>query len=438
MLLNKKKAIQLLNNFVKENKSLLNDRPFTVFTPKKESWGVYFQGRKLGAINSFCGISYEENKVYLKLWEKIDYAKKRIDFIKSIKNTTRLTIEYEEAGIYTEEPLSTFTKWNGLKESSFCQISSDEYSSKKEVMKMLKRIVGIYIDFLPKTGKKTANNADEITLQPIRSEEDLKDNLRYIETLLRKRNVDIRDLIANGINYVYYKFNGQDRFAPSRFVGYKKNSIQRHSKAINKHGGVTDKKISNIMGSVCNEEPNLENKLKDFFEEKFEKKGKLKNKTRKFWKTGICLYSTPEQVEKDLYEKVRLLNKNRKTPPDLSNYGKITGTEANHKTTTCDRFERDPKVIADTLQLAEGICQGCGRGRKPKELFRRASDGTPYLEVHHIIPLSNGGIDDLSNACALCPICHRLLHHGIKEDKEKILKNITESRKKQLKKYSKQ
>ena len=59
MLLNKKKAIQLLNDFVKENKSLLNDRPFTVFTPKKESWGVYFQGRKLGAINSFCGISYE-------------------------------------------------------------------------------------------------------------------------------------------------------------------------------------------------------------------------------------------------------------------------------------------------------------------------------------------------------------------------------------------
>lgn len=430
MLLNKKKAIQLLNDFVKENKSLLNDRPFTVFTPKKESWGVYFQGRKLGAINSFCGISYEENKVYLKLWEKIDYAKKRIDFIKSIKNTTRLTIEYEEAGIYTEEPLSTFTKWNGLKESGFCQISSDEYSSKNEAMKMLKRIVGIYIDFLPKTGKKTANNADEITLQPIRSEEDLKDNLRYIESLLRERNVDIRDLLAKGNNYVYYKFNGQDRFAPSRFVGYKKNSIQRHSKAINKDGRETDKKINEILKDKYEVNKHLEGRLQQFLKnyEKTIKKG-----GHKFWKTDIRLHSTPEQLDEDLYKEVKLLNEYTNKPLDLSHYDTIE-REPSHKTTTCDYFVRDPEVVTDALRLAEGICQGCGTS----ELFIRASDGTPYLEIHHIIPLSSGGQDILRNVCALCPTCHRLLHHGREEDKEKILKNITESRKKQLKKNSKQ
>jgi 5-methylcytosine-specific restriction protein A len=39
-------------------------------------------------------------------------------------------------------------------------------------------------------------------------------------------------------------------------------------------------------------------------------------------------------------------------------------------------------------------------------------DGTPYLEVHHVKWLALGGSDTVSNAVALCPNCHRLMHHG--------------------------
>ena len=432
MLLNQQKATQLLNDFVKENKSLLKDKSFTVFTPKKVSWGVYFQGNTLGADNSFCGLSYKKDKVFLKFWEDIDYAAKRINFIKSIKNTAGLTIEFEEAGIYTEEPLSMFTKWNGLKDSSFCLISSGEYSSKNEAIKMLKRIVGIYIDFLAQNGKEPENNTDENTLLLIRNKEDLKDNLRYIESLLKERNVEFRDLIAKGNNYVYYKFNGQDRFAPSRFVGYRKNSIQKHSKAINKDGRETDKKLNEILKDKYEVNKNLKGRLEQFLKNY----GKtIKKGDHKFWKTDIRLYTTLEQLDDDFYNEVKLFNENRSNPPDLSNYGKIKH-EPRHKTATCDRFERNPEVVADALWLAKGTCQGCGIG--PKELFKRASDGTPYLEVHHIKPLSDGGQDVLSNVCALCPTCHRLLHHGMEKDKKDILKNIEKSRNEQLEKFSKQ
>lgn len=34
------------------------------------------------------------------------------------------------------------------------------------------------------------------------------------------------------------------------------------------------------------------------------------------------------------------------------------------------------------------------------------------LEYHHIIPLSLGGYDKLSNLCCLCYKCHSLLHFG--------------------------
>jgi 5-methylcytosine-specific restriction protein A len=32
--------------------------------------------------------------------------------------------------------------------------------------------------------------------------------------------------------------------------------------------------------------------------------------------------------------------------------------------------------------------------------------------VHHIVPLAEGGPDDLGNTAALCPNCHRAVHYS--------------------------
>ena len=39
-------------------------------------------------------------------------------------------------------------------------------------------------------------------------------------------------------------------------------------------------------------------------------------------------------------------------------------------------------------------------------------NGELYIEVHHVIPLSEGGEDSISNTVALCPNCHRALHYA--------------------------
>ncbi len=39
-------------------------------------------------------------------------------------------------------------------------------------------------------------------------------------------------------------------------------------------------------------------------------------------------------------------------------------------------------------------------------------NGERYIEVHHIIPLSEGGEDSIYNTVALCPNCHRALHYA--------------------------
>jgi hypothetical protein len=84
------------------------------------------------------------------------------------------------------------------------------------------------------------------------------------------------------------------------------------------------------------------------------------------------------------------------------------------KTITREDFERNPYVVAAAIIRSKGKCEmpGCGSA-----LFLR-EDGTPYLEVHHVIPLGAGGDDTLLNAAALCPHCHRELHFG----KEKSLR----------------
>jgi len=73
-------------------------------------------------------------------------------------------------------------------------------------------------------------------------------------------------------------------------------------------------------------------------------------------------------------------------------------------------FLRNPDVVAEVLSRANGDCEEC---RNPAP-FIREKDNTPFLEVHHIEQLANGGKDSVSNAIALCPNCHRELHYGKK------------------------
>jgi 5-methylcytosine-specific restriction enzyme A len=71
------------------------------------------------------------------------------------------------------------------------------------------------------------------------------------------------------------------------------------------------------------------------------------------------------------------------------------------------QLQRDPSVKAWVLQQAAGICESC---EKPAPF--QGADGLPYLELHYVQGLADGGADAVSNAVALCPNCHREIHHG--------------------------
>ncbi len=91
----------------------------------------------------------------------------------------------------------------------------------------------------------------------------------------------------------------------------------------------------------------------------------------------------------------------------LARLGKSESTPE-RQTVTTSIFKRNPDVVAEVQYRAKGVCHDC----KNKAPFNKKSDGEPYLEVHHIIPLCEDGEDTVENAIALCPNCHRRRHFG--------------------------
>ena len=67
------------------------------------------------------------------------------------------------------------------------------------------------------------------------------------------------------------------------------------------------------------------------------------------------------------------------------------------------------------------------------ETFLMETTEKPYVEGHHIIPLSmqdkfSNSLDCYANILVLCPTCHRFLHFGRTCEKEKILDSVYEER----------
>ena len=109
------------------------------------------------------------------------------------------------------------------------------------------------------------------------------------------------------------------------------------------------------------------------------------------------------QISASFEQEVATLRRNPKLPPPR-------GTEAPSKVlATATQFIRDPAVVAWVLDASGGKCECC-KQPAPFERF----DGSPYLEVHHVRPLSDGGSDRVTNAVAICPNCHRELHFGVR------------------------
>ena len=97
-----------------------------------------------------------------------------------------------------------------------------------------------------------------------------------------------------------------------------------------------------------------------------------------------------------------------------------------YKTTATGR-STSTAVHSYAIQRSKGICESCDEAAP-----FTTKNGRPYLEVHHLIPISKGGPDHPENVAAVCPNCHRRTEKSQDSDEfnNAIIKRITQKEKK--------
>ena len=71
-----------------------------------------------------------------------------------------------------------------------------------------------------------------------------------------------------------------------------------------------------------------------------------------------------------------------------------------------ETFERNRKAVRDLKRLYK-TCQITG-----DDFIFEKVNGEPYTEVHHLIPLGEGGSDEPSNLVVISAHIHRMLHYA--------------------------
>jgi 5-methylcytosine-specific restriction protein A len=71
-------------------------------------------------------------------------------------------------------------------------------------------------------------------------------------------------------------------------------------------------------------------------------------------------------------------------------------------------YNRSEAVKRYAQERAGGFCECCDN---PAPFQNK--NNKPYLEVHHLNRLSDGGPDSPAGVAAICPTCHRNIHNGI-------------------------
>lgn len=108
--------------------------------------------------------------------------------------------------------------------------------------------------------------------------------------------------------------------------------------------------------------------------------------------------------------------------------------QAGQSRQTVTRHNRNANKAAQAIRNAGYTCQYNPRHTS----FMSAASGKPYVEVHHLIPISqshktNYSLDVSANLIVLCPNCHRAIHYGIPDVKLRYLEALYDDRIQDLK-----
>ncbi|BBF70271.1 HNH endonuclease [Sphingomonas bisphenolicum] len=197
------------------------------------------------------------------------------------------------------------------------------------------------------------------------------------------------ELIKGGRVFYPIQYDDILAFVPSKFIGYRNNSVDEHQEIKNeddRDGRETNLVIKRILGTPVHDR-DVEQRLESYCLSL----GVLLNKHKhSFWRI--------DTVKRFVAPASSAIN-------DIVQ-NEIGNSDPEYRERMAGQYVRDPKVRAAVLRRADGVCEACGQPGFLKP------DGSRYLEGHHVIKLSEQGPDQPHNVIALCANDHRRAHFG--------------------------
>ena len=191
--------------------------------------------------------------------------------------------------------------------------------------------------------------------------------------------------IKKGSNLLCYEQNGEYHFIPSRFIGYKNNSLIKHynNKKARKISAISTEGTSTLLNKlfgVCKQNDKLDQIFKEYCESLDQT---AENKIRKYW-----------EIPSEFLEKLN--NENFE--------------EGGIKLATHKRHERNQSARNKCIELHGTVCKTCEVDLK--DVYGDLAAG--YIQVHHIMPISHRdksyNVDPEKDLIPVCPNCHAMLH----------------------------
>lgn len=113
-------------------------------------------------------------------------------------------------------------------------------------------------------------------------------------------------------------------------------------------------------------------------------------------------------------------------PLEQVDYSPVLFNDTSHRNNVSHRINTNPQLAAEVIARNS---YDCFISREHHTFIK--SDGHQYMEAHHLIPVSQQeyfeyALDTAANIVPLCPICHRLLHHGRIDDIRPVLRRLYE------------
>jgi predicted HNH restriction endonuclease len=233
----------------------------------------------------------------------------------------------------------------------------------------------------------------------IKNIDELKNNIKTVEHLIVEGSEEekriVYDLIRRGICFVAYKVKKELRFAPSRFIGYVNNNLEKHEKA--KGNNLADGKETNHRITKIIKEKNIRTKL-----------GSNDRIDKCYIEYCESIGIVPTQMKRKYWE-LKMNDDFEDNTPFLSEFPEGNIVEKIHKSR--ERNSKVIKVAKANFKKKHGhlFCQICKFNFENKY----GSLGKDFIEGHHTVAVCRMTPDQKTkpeDIAMLCSNCHRMVH----------------------------